>query len=75
MSIDTCYENLANAIIIRAAKDYKKAYKRTLRRRRSKEAEDEVAELEEFFRSSYYRTLTNVDGEMLMERLRKECRK
>ena len=69
------YENLANAIIIQACKDYRKAYKRYLRRYRSTDKPDaELVEFERFFRSDWYRTLTSVDGEMIMERIRKECR-
>lgn len=75
MTIDTCYENLANAIVIVAAKDYRKVYKRSLNRNKSKQTEAELAELEAFFRSDWYKTLTSVNGEFLMERIRKECQK
>lgn len=67
------YENLANAIIIQACKDYRKAYKRYLRRYRSTDKPDaELVELERFFRSDWYKTLTAVDGEYLMDRMKKE---
>ena len=67
------YENLANAIIIQACKDYRKAYKRYLRRFRSTDKpDDELVELENFFRSDWYNTLTSVDGEYIMARIRKE---
>ena len=69
----TPYENLANAIIIQACKDYRKAYKRYLRRFRSTDKpDDELVELENFFRSDWYNTLTSVDGEYIMARIRKE---
>ena len=69
----TPYENLANAIIIQACKDYRKAYKRYLRRYRSTDKPDEeLVELENFFRSDWYKTLTAVDGEYLMDRMKKE---
>ena len=69
----TPYENLANAIIIQACKDYRKAYKRYLRRYRSTDKQDaELLELESFFRSDWYKTLTSVDGEYLMDRIKKE---
>ena len=67
------YENLANAIIIQAAKDYKKAYKKSLRRGDCERTKQELAELEGFFRSEWYRTLTSLDGELVMEKLRKVC--
>ena len=69
----TPYENLANAIIIQACKDYRKAYKRYLRRYRSTDKPDEeLVELENFFRSDWYNTLTSIDGEYIMGRIRKE---
>lgn len=67
------YEELANGIVIQACKDYKSAYKRSLRKTGiAGEADEELAELEEFFRSNWYKKLTEVDGEYLMERLRNE---
>ena len=66
-------ENLANAIIIQACKDFRRAYKRYLRRYRSSDKPDaELLELESFFRSDWYKTLTSVDGEYLMDRIKKE---
>ena len=67
------YENLANAIIIQAARDYKKAYKKSLKRRECEATKQELAELESFFRSEWYRTLTSIDGELVIEKLRKVC--
>ena len=68
------YENLANAIIIQACKDFRRAYKRYLRRYRSSDKPDaELLELESFFRSDWYKTLTSVDGEYLMDRIKKEA--
>ena len=70
------YEEIANAIVIQACNDYKKAYKQSLRRGGFvSEANAELAELEEFFRSDWYKQLTEVDGEFLMERLRNEVLK
>ena len=69
----TPYENLANAIIIQACKDYRKAYKRYLRKARSARNDtSELKSLERFFRSNWYKTLTSVDGEYLMARIRQE---
>ena len=66
-------EELANAIIIQACKDYKSAYIRYLRRYGTPDRLDpELAELERFFRSDWYKTLTSVDGEYLMKRMREE---
>jgi len=67
------YERLANAIIIQACKDYKTAYKRYIRNsRRTDKPDKELVELEAFFRSDWYKALTTVDGEYLMDRIKKE---
>lgn len=67
------YQNLANAIIVAACKDYRKAYKRYLRRLHLTDKPDsDLLELERFFRSAWYQTLTSIDGEYLMGRLRQE---
>lgn len=67
------FENIANAVVIQACKDYRKAYKRYLRRYRSTDKPDEkLTELESFFRSAWYKTLTAIDGEYLMDRIKKE---
>lgn len=67
------YQSLANAIVISACKDYRKTYKRYLRRLHlTDEKDSDLLELERFFRSAWYQTLTSIDGEYLMERLRQE---
>ena len=73
MTETQAYENLANAIIVQAARDYKKAYKKSLKRSECESTKQELAELERFFRSDWYRTLTSVDGELVMEKLRRVC--
>ncbi|MBQ1422800.1 MAG: hypothetical protein IIY97_08545 [Firmicutes bacterium] len=55
------YENLANAIVLQAVKDY-----------RLTDDEAELAEIERFFRSDWFGVLTDVDPEYLIRRLRKE---
>lgn len=64
------YENLANAIILRAAWDYQAALRRY---RRTFEVNDEMIRCEKFFRSSWFEVLTDVDGEYLIKKLRKEA--
>ncbi len=68
------YENLANAIVVRAAKDYRAILRYLKKNPRNSTAALEKDSLEKFFRSEFYRNLTNVDGEMLLSRLRKEVR-
>ena len=55
------YELLANAIIIQAVKDYRHTYSPQRR-----------AEIKRFFRSEWFRVLTRLDGEMILERLENE---
>lgn len=66
------YEKLANAIILRAVKDYRKALKALKRNPDNCRASDTANEMERFFRSRWFSTLTAVDGEMLIQRLNKE---
>lgn len=66
------YTDLANAIIIQAVKDYRNALKTLKRYPRYELAKAVVAEVEEFFRSEWYRTLTSVDADMLMTKIRRE---
>ena len=66
------WQDLANAIIISAAKDYRKALRRLRRRPDNKSAEAEIVSLERFFRSDWYAMLTRVNGEALIRKLKEE---
>ena len=55
------YEELANAIVLQAVKDY-----------RLHDDEQELASIERFFRSGWFGVLTRIDPEMLIAKLRKE---
>ena len=55
------YENLANAIILQAVKDY-----------RLQDDEQGLAEIERFFRSGWFGVMSKVDPEYLIRQLRKE---
>lgn len=63
------WEGLANAIILQAVKDYRAALKAPDKPGNVKT----IKECERFFRSAWYRKLTAVDGEMIIEKLRKEA--
>lgn len=67
------YENLANAIILSAVKDYRRALRLLSKNPHSRSAMTAVHEMERFFRSDWYETLTSVDGEMLIRKLREEA--
>ena len=68
------YERLANAIVLQAVDDYRKALKAVKRNPSSREAIDEALSIERFFRSGWYSTLTSIDGEYLIRRLQEEIR-
>ena len=55
------YEELANAIILQAVKDY-----------RLSDDERELKEIERFFRSGWFGVLPKVDPEFLIQSLQKE---
>ena len=69
MSDITNYENLANAIILQAVKDYRVALKCLKVNPRNKTAFADKEEIERFFRSGWFSVLTSVDGEMLIRSL------
>lgn len=66
------WENLANAIVLSAVKDFRMEYKKLIKNPKSKSAAAEVASLVGFFTSEYYSTLTSVDGEFLVRKLKSE---
>lgn len=70
--MDANYQDLANAIVLRAAKDYRRAMKRLSQDPNSSVVECEIRQLEDFFYSDYYKLLTKLDPEKLMEALRQE---
>ena len=57
----TPYENLANAIVLSAVRDY-----------RNSTSKDELQSIERFFRSEWFSVLTSVDAEFLIQTLREE---
>ena len=66
------YEELANAIILQAVKDYRNALKRLKKHPRNETALYTKREVERFFRSDWYTSLTTVDPEMLILKLNEE---
>ena len=66
------YESLASAIVIQAAKDYKKALQTLKKNKRSNQAMSMKEEVERFFASDWYRELTDLDGAFLMQKIREE---
>ena len=66
------YVELANAIILSAVKDYRRALKRLRMYPWDDNALRTKKECERFFRSRWFAVLTDVDGEVLMEKLQAE---
>ena len=66
------WENLANAIIVQAADDYRWARKKLKEDPYCLKAIRMIKEVEPFFTSDWFRALTDVDGEMILSRLKEE---
>ena len=68
----TAIENIANAIVICAAKDYRRALRRLKKDLENKKALSCKTEVEEFFHSGWFTLLTHADGDYILEQLRLE---
>ncbi len=68
------YEELANAIVLQAVKDYRDAVKKLSRGRKNTEAERMKNECLRFFRSGWFTKLTDVDPEFLIRKLDEEVK-
>ena len=69
------YNNLANAIILQAVKDYRKAQRTLSLYPYNRAAQYESRSIEQFFRSGWFGVLSKVDPEYLIKKLRKEKQK
>ena len=70
--MNTSYENLANAIIVQAANDYRKALRDLETNPKYEPAQHTVKEVERFFRSDWCAELSSVSGETLIRMLKAE---
>ena len=66
------FENLANAIVLQAVKDYRKTLKLCMEHPNYDKFKDGREEIETFFRSDWYKNLTELDGEWLIEKIRED---
>ena len=66
------YEMLANAIVLRAVRDYRDALKKLRKYPKHKPSLYTKREVERFFRSNWYGSLTVVEPEILIEKLKGE---
>lgn len=71
---DEGFSNLANAIVLQAVNDYRRALKKIKNYPCSIEENRVKVSLERFFRSKWYSDLTNIDGKMLIKKLRDEVK-
>ncbi len=69
VSDDRAWEDLANAIIIRAVDDYKHALGYLKRHPESASAQREADELERFFYGQWIELLTNINPDQLLPKI------
>ena len=66
------YENLANAIVLQAVKDYREVLARAASHAGKDCYQRSKDDLERFFRSGWFGVLTTLDPELLISRLKQE---
>lgn len=69
MDLSRNYEELANAIVMQAVKDYRAALKKP----ESRAAVSMQREVERFFRSAWFGELTDVEPKVILDGLRREA--
>ena len=69
---DVACMNLANAIILDAVREYRKACKKYRKSTKSSDALAAKRQCLKFFRSDWFKVLTDIDGEMLISKLDQE---
>ena len=66
------YEELANAIILQAVKDYREALRLLGMNPNDKSAQRDKRSIELFFHSQWFSILTDLNGELLLKKLKEE---
>ena len=72
VSYRECWEDLANAVILQAVKDYRKALRLLKSRPDNRELKREKRNCEMFFNSLWFRVLSRADPDLIMDGIRKE---
>ena len=67
------YQNLANAIILQAVKDWRDAVRRLKKKPNNKQALEEKEACEKFFLSEWFDILTDIYGADLLRKLKEEA--
>lgn len=70
---DAGWQDLADAIIVQAAKDYRHTMKMLRENNQSTQLLIDQQRLEVFFRSDWFQQLTNLNGRQLLNDLQKEA--
>ena len=68
--IEKGIENLSNAIVLQAVKDYRSALSGC--NVNGRDSKSVIEECERFFQSEWFNVLTNVDGMIIIANIRKE---
>ena len=63
------WSDLAEAIILKAVDDYRHTGKRLLAKPTDDRLKLQKAEIEQFFLSSWFQVLTDLDGQLLLKKL------
>ena len=66
------YKELTNAIIIQAVKDYRDSVERLRYTPDDKSAQHDKRSIEKFFRSNWFSILSDLNGELLLKKLKEE---
>ena len=66
------WQELANAIILRAVEDYRRAHYRNRMRPHQAETLREIRCIEQFFCSEWFEVLCTLDGQKLLHDLKKQ---
>ena len=66
------YENLANAIVYQAVKDYRQILKVCIQYPDDEELQQEKESIEQFFESKWCSILTELDGAWLMRKIKED---
>ena len=66
------WQDLANAIILRAVADYRRAHDRNRMRPEQPETLHEIRNIEQFFCSEWFSVLCTLDGRKILRKLKKQ---
>lgn len=68
------YKELGAAIILQAVKDYRTATRKYKKGKDTDKHQATMNEIEDFIRSEWFGVLTDIEPEMLLEKLKEECK-